>query len=216
MDRRRPSDEETDDWDAAWVETDALDRWQPPVEERVRAGAIIASGIGVLLILAVVMAVAPGGGDGDRIASADATTSTTEDVEITALSTLPPTTAPPDPASVGGAPPPERCAEDDRGGLELRPLPAVEVLVLNATPRAGHAGDITDTIAGLGYRTATPGNAGREPVTIIRHTTGWCAEADRLATELRLPEARLEAVPRGGERDPGSSDLVVVVGSDSL
>lgn len=218
MDRRGHSDPEPDDvGEVAWVETEAPDRWQPPVGERVRAAGILLGVLGVFLVLAVVVAVAPGGaGDDDADLAAGEGSATTENVEVTAPTSLPTTTLPPDPASIAGEPPPERCARDNRGSRDLRPPAQIEVQVLNATPRAGHASDVTAAIDGLGYRTVTPGNAGREPVTVIRFAGGWCAEADRLAEQLQLPQAKVELVPRGEEREIGSTDLLVVLGADSL
>lgn len=185
--------------------------------QRIRAGAILLGVLGLFLVLAVVVAVAPGGaGDDEPDVAAGEPSSTTENTEVTAPTSLPTTTLPPDPASIGGEPPPERCARDNRGSRDLRSPAEIEVQVLNATPRAGHASDVTAAIDALGYRTVTPGNAGREPVTVIRFAGGWCAEADRLADQLQLPEAKVELVPRGEEREIGSTDLVVVLGADSL
>lgn len=208
----RPSDGEPplgEDWDGGeWVDVGPDGRWQPTAGERIRAVVVIAVALGVLGMLAAVASV----GDTDEDVVADTTTTS---------STLVPTTEPTttelaDPTSVGGEPPPEPCVFDDRNGAALRDRGINDVLVLNGTPRGGHAGSVSDDLRDLGYRLLEPGNASRRQVTLVEYRPGSCAEGHRLIADLAIPGTLLQAMEPGSDAFNGRADLQVTLGRDSL
>lgn len=204
--REAPPPEE---WDGGeWVDVGADGRWTPSFSERVRALVILGVAFGLLGILAAALSV----GDSDDGEQADRPTPTTEPSSTTASTT----TAPVDPTSVGGEPPPESCVFDDRQAMPLREPSAVTVVVLNGTPKGGHAGDVTAALEALGYETIEPGNAGRIATTRIDYRAGYCAEANRMISDLGVPTAGLYAMEPGSEAALSRSDLVVTMGRDSL
>jgi len=194
--------------DGTWVDVGPDGRWRPSAGERARAATILGVAFAALLLLALVLSV--GDDDGDEVEVAGPT-STTEAAEETTT-----TEGPDDPASVGGEPPSARCVADDRDGAELRDRRASVVLVLNATDRSGHAGDVSTRLEQLGYAVTVPDNGGRREVTSVAYLAGWCAEAERVAEDLALPEATVEPVAQDLLSKVGRARLVVSLGADSL
>lgn len=199
--------------DGTWVDVGEDGRWRPTAGERARAAVILGIAVAVLAFTALVLSV--GGDDPEDDVEAAVTTSTTTSPTEAADETTT-TEAPQDPASVGGDPPPPECIGDDRDGDDLRDRDEVVVLVLNATTRTGHAGDVSRRLEALGYQVAEPDNGGRREVTSAGFLAGWCAEADRVADDLGLPEATVEPVPEEVLPTVGRARIVVRLGSDSL
>ena len=198
-----------EDWDGGeWVDVGPDGRWTPSVSERVRALVVLGVAFGLLLVLAAVASV----GDNDDGGQAARSTSSTEPVSTTASTT----TAPVDPTSVGGEAPPESCVFDDRQAMPLREPSTVTVVVHNGTPKGGHAGDVTAALERLRYDTIEPGNAGRIATTRIDYRAGYCAEANRMISDLGVPTAGLYAMEPGSEAALSRSELVVTLGRDSL
>ncbi len=193
--------------DGTWVDAGPDGRWRPSAGERTRAAVILAVLFVALLTAALIASV--GGDDSPDVAAATSSTTTTEATTTT-------TTAPPDPSSLDGEPASPRCRTDDRSALPLRDRQDSTVLVLNGTYRGGHAGDTTTQLESLGYTTVVPDNADREETTIVAYKPGFCAEAERLAADLGLPDARVEPVPAELPVVVGRARLVVTLGLDSL
>lgn len=190
-----------------WVDVDDDDHWQPSVEERARALVILLIVGGALFLAAAVASL--DGGDDDRVAAQDAANTTTTGSSTT-------TTAPPDPASLDGEAPPEGCETDDRDANPLRGRDLSTVLVLNGTPRGGHAGASTDDLEEHGYSTMAPDNAGSHDTTLVEWLPGFCAEADRLLDDLAIPTATREPFDEDSDVFLGRAVLVVTLGRDSL
>ena len=200
--------------DGTWVDLGRDGRWHPSAAERTRAAVVLGVSIGVLAVLALLLSV--GGDDEDVDTAAETTTSTTEaEVEVTSSTTA--TTGPVDPASVGGEPPSEQCATDDRGGVPLRAKDAIAVLVLNATSRTGHGATVVGRIEALGYPATIPDNGGRLRTSVFGYVPGYCAEAVRLAFELGLGAATFEPVDAVRLPVPlGRARIVATAGADSV
>jgi len=195
--------------DGTWVDVGADGRWRPSAGERARAAAILGVAI-VALVFAALVASTGSDDDHDDDVAARGTTSTTEADETTT------TTAPPDPASVGGEPPSAQCVGDDRDSRPLRDRDESIVLVLNATSRAGHAGVVTDRLEAAGYSVTVPDNAGRREVTSVAYLAGYCAEAERVVSDLGIPGATVEPVAQDLLTLVGRARIVVSLGADSL
>lgn len=194
--------------DSEWVDVGPDDRWRPTFEERSRSFVVLVV-LGMALLLAAAVA-SLGGDDDEPTASSGTTSSTTE----TTIETTTSSTAPADPASIEGEDPPPGCETDDRDAAPMRPRSASTVLVLNGTPRAGHAGDTTEALAEQGYATMTPGNADIRDATTIGYAPGYCAEAARLVIELGIPGVAYDPVPE--DVFLGRAALLLTVGRDSL
>jgi len=194
--------------DGTWVDVGPDGRWRPTAGERARAAVILGVAFSALLLLALVLSV---GGDEDDPVEAATGSSTTEAPDETTT-----TEAPEDPASVGGEPPSPQCVADDRDGADLRDRRASVVLVLNATSRSGHAGNVSARLEQLGYSVTVPDNGGRREVTSVAYLAGFCAEAERLAADLGLPDATVELVAQDLLAKVGRARLVVNLGADSL
>jgi hypothetical protein len=195
-----------------WVDVGRDGLWKPSGGERLRALTIIGVALGVLLALAGLASV--GSGDDEDVAASSTTSADPEEVVTT--TSIPPTTEV-DPASLAGEPTPGVCRSDTaRAGAALRSRSEVVVLVLNATSRTGHAGSVTDELAGSGYGTIVPGNAGRLEVTTIEYLPGFCAESVMLALDLGLEGAEVRPLPDDTDVFLGRAQVLVTLGSDSL
>ena len=209
MVRRRREPPRPVEWDGGeWVDVGPDGRWRPSVGERFRALTVLGVFFGILLVLGVLLSI---GGDDDED-DVTASTTTTDGSPTTASTT----TEPIDPTSVAGEDPPEPCIFDDRQSMALRPPADVVVKVLNGTPKGGFAGDVTRRLAGLGYESVEPGNAGRIAVTRIDYRVGYCAEAFRMITDLGVPTTALYAMEPGSDAALSRSDLLITLGRDSL
>lgn len=194
--------------DAVWVDVGGDGHWRPTFEERSRSLVALAIVLGVLLLLAAFASIDDGDGDRSDVATTSSTTTTTE----TTTTTAPPPAA----SSVDGEPPPAGCEDDDRGASPLRERDDTTVLVLNGTPRGGHAGANTDDLEELGYSTAAPDNATIRPITTVDYTEGYCAEAARLVFELGIDGATWQPIPDDSDVFLGRAELVLTLGRDSL
>lgn len=124
-----------------------------------------------------------------------AAASTTAVVETTAAAPTT-TTAPTLPPA---APPP------------MREPGQIIVLVLNSTQTAGLAGQVTDHLSELGYRTETPDNHPSPLETsVVWYLDGFEQEAEALAEEI--PDANIEPFPG----DVPRAHLTVVLGASYL
>lgn len=164
--------------------------------------------LGVLLLLAAFASIDDGDGDRADVASTSTTTTTTEPTTTTA--------PPPAASSVDGEPPPQGCEDDDRDASPLRERDDTTVLVLNGTPKGGHAGANTDDLQELGYSTVAPDNATIRPITTVDYTDGFCAEAARLVFELGIAGATWQPLPEDSDVFLGRAVLVLTLGRDSL
>lgn len=208
-DRRRIDDELGTPWDGGiWVDAGTDGRWRPSRTERLRAAIVLLVVLAVLGLLAAIASV--GAPDEEPLA-----TVTTGSTTSTTVATTTSTTSV-DASSVGGAPPPAGCEDDDREGSELRRRGDSTVMVLNGTPRNGHAGANTDDLDDLGYSTMTPGNAKIRPFSSIEYTVGFCAEAVRLAADIDLPETEVRPIPDDPAVVLGRTELLLTLGEDSL
>lgn len=208
--RRRPEDALGVPWDGGtWVDADARGHWRPTRTERLRSAVIL---LVVLSVLGLLAAIASTGGDDEEPLSASASASTT--TSTTVVTTTSTTSV--DAASVGGEPPPPGCEEDDREGEELRRRNDTTVMVLNGTPRNGHAGASTDDLEERDYSTMTPGNAKIRPFSSIEYAVGFCAEAVRLAADLGLPDTEVRPLPEDPPVVLGRTELLATLGEDSL
>ena len=163
----------------------------------------------MLLILAAVAST--GGSGGSDIV---ATTSTTSSTSIAPTTTVATTVI--DGTTVDGEPPPLACVFDDRGGLPLRPKNQTAVLVLNGTPRTGHAGHFTDLLRAAGYSTIVPGNASIRDRTTVEYVTGHCAEAVQLLDDLGVDGVEVGPIDEGSDVFLGRAEVLVTLGRDSL
>ena len=208
-DRARNESPDGEPWDdAEWVEVGPDNRWHPTFEERSRSALALAVLVGALLLVAAFASLDDGGDDEGEVA-ATTTTSTTEATTTT--------TEAPDPASVGGDPPPGECVFDDRDASPLRDRSDATVIVLNGTPRGGHAGDTTDDLEALGYTSMTPDNATIRSTSSVEYLPGHCAEAVRLIDDLGV--ATTSIAPHDSASDDvflGRAVLVLTLGRDSL
>jgi hypothetical protein len=194
--------------DGTWVDVGPDGRWRPSAGERARAAVILGVAVAALLLLALV--VSGGGGDDEPVEVADDGSATTEPESTTTTEEVL------EPSSVGGEAPSPECVGDDRDGAPLRERDEVVVLVLNATPRAGHAGAVSELLEALDYQVAVPDNGGRREVTSAGYLAGHCAEAERVLEDLGLPEATVEPVPQDLLAMVGRARIVVRLGADSL
>lgn len=208
VDERGQHDDAGVPWDGGtWVEVGEDDKWTPTFEERARALVVLGIVLGVLFLAAAVASI---GGDDDR----EVAVPSTEDTTTTRESTT--TTAALDPASLDGDDPPEGCEDDDRNANEMRTRQLTTVLVLNGTPRGGHAGTSTDALDDLGYSTMAPDNANLREQTIVEYLPGFCAEAHRLVEDIDISGADFAAFEDGGDVFVGRARLVLTLGRDSL
>lgn len=205
--RRGPTEDRDAPVDTGeWVDVGTDGRWHPSIGERIRSFTILAVALGVLLVLAAVASVDDG--ESDEVV---ASTSTTLPVSIVPTTT---TTTAPNPASLAGEPAPADCAFDNRDARPLRSRSEVEVQVRNATFQNGYAGDATDALAALGYVAATPANAEVRPVTSVAYRPGFCAEGDRVRSDLELPDAEL--APLDPDAPTGPAAVVITLGRNSV
>lgn len=196
-------------WDGGvWVDADADGRWVPTRAERLRSAIILLVVVSVLSLVAAVASV--GGGDDEPTAAVGTSTTTSTTIATTTSTTSI------DASSVGGDAPPAPCADDDREARELRRRNDSTVMVLNGSPRNGHAGTSTDDLDDLGYSTMTPGNAKVRPFSSIEYVEGFCAEAVRLATDIGMPETEVRPVPDDPPVVLGRAELLLTLGEDSL
>ena len=199
-----------DIFDEEWLGVEPSRSRRPIIGERTRAAIVLA--LIFVALFAAASAMSPGGGE-SRAESRRTSTTTTVPSTVTTTTT----TAPPAPDSIDGAPPSPRCAGDDRGALPLRSPQESTVVVLNGTPRTGHAGANTSRLASLGYTTAEPGNASIRSTTIVRYRRGFCAEAEQLAADLAIgSEIEIELAPDDDPALLGLANLVALLGRDSL
>ena len=207
--RRDTGPHDTRDHDTGeWVDVGPDGLWRPSVGERLRSLTVLALAIGVLLVLAAVASTGGGGGTADVVVSSTTTTSlvTTTSVATTVI----------DGTSVDGEAPPLACVFDDRGAAALRPKNQTSVLVLNGTPRTGHAGDVTDQLRAAGYSTIVPGNASIRDRTTVEYVAGHCAEAVQLLDDLGVDSAEIGPIDEGGDVFLGRAEILVTLGRDSL
>lgn len=196
-------------WDGgAWVDADPHGRWRPTRTERLRSAVVL---VVFFSILGLVAAIASVGGEGDDEPVSAATTSSTTTSVVTTTSTTAINAN-----SVGGEAPPPACADDDREGRELRDPGNTTVMVLNGTPRNGHAGRNTDELKDQDYSTVAPGNARVRPFTSIEYVAGFCAEGVRLAADIGLPDAEVRPMPDDPPVVLGRAELLLTLGEDSL
>lgn len=208
--RRRERTPDGEAWDdGTWVDVGADDRWRPTFEERSRSAVVFAVLVGVLLLAAAFASIDDGDGD-----DADVATVTSSSTPTTQPTTS--TTRPPSASSIDGEPPPEGCEDDDRDALPFRDRSETTVLVLNGTPRGGHAGVKTDDVEALGYSTMDPDNAAIRPITSIEFLSGYCAEAVRLGYELGIGTATFQPLRDDSDVFLGRAVLVLTLGRDSL
>ena len=191
-----------------WVDVGADGRWTPSAGERLRSLTVIVLAVGVLLILAAVAST--GGGGGDEVVASTSTTTTSIVTTTTVATTVI------DGTSVDGEPPPLACVFDDRGGAALRPPNQTSVLVLNGTPRTGHAGNFTDQLRAAGYSMNVPGNASIRDRTTVQYITGHCAEAVHLLDDLGVDGAEVGPIDEGSDVFLGRAEVLVTLGRDSL
>ncbi len=175
-------------------------------DEATLRGAVV---LVVAIVIGLALLVRTGGGD-DEDASRDreTTTTTTEASGSTdasgATDSLP---VDPNTSSTTTAPPVTQDPAD------------VTVVVINATPTVGLAGDKADIVASAGYQTATGNfNGADQDTTTIHATPEAQADANAIKTLLGLGGASVvelgdETLGRNGE-DAGA-DVVVVLGADS-
>lgn len=195
--------------DAAWVEVGPDNRWHPTFEERSRSALALAVLVGALLLVAAFASLDDGGGDDDQQVAATSTTATTEPATTTTEALHP--------ASLDGAAAPEECAFDDRGASPLRDRSDATVLVLNGTPRGGHAGETTDSLQELGYTSMSPDNASIRPTSSIEYLPGNCAEAVRLMDDLGIETTTVGLLDTTDDDVfLGRAVLLLTLGRDSL
>lgn len=197
--------------DGVWVDVGSDDHWHPTFEERSRAVVIFAALLCVLLLVAAFASIDDGDGDGDDTGVAAGTSTTTTTTEATTTTTTRPAAS-----SLDGAPAPAGCEDDDRGGLPLRDRSETTIIVLNGTPKGGHAGANNDVLTDLGYSSMPPDNATIRPITTVDHLPGYCAEAARLVFELGIPGSTYQPLPDDSDVFLGRAVLVVTLGRDSL
>lgn len=206
---RRGRSADGEPWDGgAWVDVDAEGHWQPTFEERSRSAVVLAAVVGVLLLAAAFASIDDGDGDAADVATASSTTTTTQATTTTE--------APASAASIDGEPPPPGCEDDDREASPLRDRADSTVLVLNGTPRGGHAGERTEALEEVGYTTMVPDNASIQPVTTVDYVEGYCAEAVRLVFDLGIGGATWQPHPDDSDVFLGRAVLVLTLGRDSL
>ena len=194
-----------------WVDVGGDGQWRPSLAERLRALTVLALALGFLLVLAAIASV--GGSGDDEVA---ATSTTTSEPQVVTTTSTPPTTRL-DPASLNGEPPPPACVTDvAREAEPLRERSDSVLLVLNGTSRSGHAGNVTDELAGAGYATIVPSNASRLDVTTIEFTAGFCAEAVQLQVDLGIPTAEVRPLAADSDVFLGRAEILITLGADSL
>lgn len=93
-----------------------------------------------------------------------------------------------------------------------RPPTGVRVLVLNGSGRANRARVLSERLAGAGYRTLAPGNAPRQPATVVHFRPDFAREAGTLSRAAQAGRAE-PLLPL--DRFPGAdnADCVVIIGS---
>ncbi|WP_436795822.1 LytR C-terminal domain-containing protein [Actinospongicola halichondriae] len=208
--RRRDRSADGEPWDdGVWVDVDAAGHWHPTFEQRSRSMVVFAVLVGVLLLAAAFASIDDGDGDDDVAARASTTTATS-------VATTTTTTEPPSESSVGGEAPPPGCEDDARGAAAMRDRSDSTVLVLNGSPKTGHAGANTDALEDLGYATMEPANATIRPVTTVEYATGYCAEAVRLVSDLGVDGAVHQPIPDDSDVFLGRAVLLLTLGRDSL
>ena len=197
--------------DATWVEVGTDNRWHPSFEERSRSALALVVLVGALLLVAAFASLDGGGGDDDDQDVA-ATTTSTETTEATTT-----TTEAPDPASIDGEPAPPECVFDDRGASPLRDRADATVLVLNGTPRGGHAGATTDDLEDQGYTSMTPDNASIRSTSSVEYLPGHCAEAVRLVDDFGVATTTISPLDTADDDVfLGRAVLLLTLGRDSL
>lgn len=195
-------------WDGStWVDVGDDDQWRPSFEERARALVLLLVVLGVLFVAAAVASIDDGDGDEDVTAAVSSTTTTEATTTTTAAAA---------PESLDGEPPPPGCESDDRDANALRDRATSSVLVLNGTPRGGHAGEVTDALEELGYDAMEPDNADIRDETVVGYLPGFCAEADRIVTDLGIATATFEPMAEDTDVFLGRAQLLVTLGRDSL
>ena len=121
------------------------------------------------------------------------------------------------PAQVSVAAKPEKAAPSQAGSKAVAPhVPraSTSVLVLNGNGVSGAASGAASRLRALRYRVAAVTDASRRdfPRTIVMYRPGFEAEAQRLATDLRLDRRR--AVPLDGLRvaDLHGAQVALIIG----
>jgi hypothetical protein len=92
---------------------------------------------------------------------------------------------------------------------------ALAVLVLNATGKSNQAKPMADRLAVVGYRTLTPGNAARQPDSVVLCRAGLDQEATALVAATGLPAKTrlLDDAAAAGMEGAAQADCVVVIGA---
>ena len=141
-----------------------------------------------------------GSAEQDQVASP-----TTVAADAGTTTTVPgPTTVPPPDSTTTTAP-------------AVRPPAQVRVLVLNGSGKSGAAGRGAAFFTKAGYATADPGNAPKPGASAVYYAEGYQAEAEAIATTLKVDSARLlqpldpDAPPVPDLQD---AKVVVVAGND--
>lgn len=168
-------------------------------------GAIVL--VVVIVIGLALLARSGGGGGDDEDAGSDATTEST--ASTTTLGGTDSTVAPIQDSSTTSSAP-----------TGTQDPATVTVVVLNATPQGGWAGDNAGILGSAGY-TTDDGNFGGEdqPTTIIYATPEAQADAQAVAQLLDLADAQVQQKPSealGEQGEDAAADVVVVLGADSL
>ncbi len=208
--RRRDRTRDGEQWEeGVWVDVGSDDRWRPTLEQRSRSVVVFVVLLGVLLLAAAFASIDDGDGNDSNVATATSTTTATTTPSTT-------TTQPPSASSIDGEPAPAGCENDDREARPLRERSESTVLVLNGTPKGGHAGQNTDELQAAGYSTMEPDNASIRPITTVDHLPGYCAEAARLVFELGIGGATYQLIPEDSDVFLGRAVLLLTLGRDSL
>ncbi|MEO6310056.1 MAG: LCP family protein [Leifsonia sp.] len=92
-------------------------------------------------------------------------------------------------------------------GAQAAPVAGVTVTVLNGGDTNGAAADSTSTLAGIGFKTGTPGSADTRATTTIEYPTGMEAQAKALAPFVPGAHATLSAAVEG---------VTLVLGTDGV
>jgi hypothetical protein len=89
------------------------------------------------------------------------------------------------------------------------------VLVLNATGKNQQAKPMSDRLAVVGYRTLTPGNATRQPDSVVLCRAGLDEEAAALVAATGLPAGTgvLDEAAAAGMEGASEADCVVIIGA---
>jgi dienelactone hydrolase len=89
------------------------------------------------------------------------------------------------------------------------------VLVLNATGLSNQAKPMSDRLAVVGYRTLTPGNATRQPDSVVLCRSGLDQEAAALVAATGLPAKTqlLDEAAASGMDGGAQADCVVIIGA---